>query len=124
MIHGVGADILDKKRLAPLANDYKDPFFLKTFTPGERAAAAERSDSLMFYAERFCAKEAVFKALRVSGDAARLDEIEILGDKLGRPCVSLYGRTAELAGGLRIRQISVSISYDGDFTLAFAVCEV
>ncbi len=124
MIHGVGADILDKRRLEPLAKDYDDPFFRKTFTEAERAAAAARRDPLMFYTERFCAKESVFKALRVSADAARLNEIEILGDELGRPCVRLYGRTAELADSLGIIRISVSLSYDGDYALTFAVCEV
>jgi phosphopantetheine--protein transferase-like protein len=123
VIHGVGTDILAFKRLLPLASDFEDPFFTRTFTEAERGEAKERQDPLKFYAGRFSAKEAVFKALRVSSDAVRLNEIEILSDKHGAPCARLLGRAAELGAACGIRRIYVSISYEEDCAVSFAACE-
>ena len=61
MIHGVGVDVLSVKRLEPLMRDLNDPFF-QVYTPAERAEAEAAAEPLLYYAERFAAKEAVFKA--------------------------------------------------------------
>ncbi|HML37641.1 MAG TPA: holo-ACP synthase [Bacillota bacterium] len=123
MIHGVGVDILDIDRIRPLSADWNDSFFIKTFTEKERAEAALREDPSRYFAGRFSAKEAVFKALRIPSDAIRLNEIEILNDAENKPCVHLLSRAEQVATGLGVGRLSVSLSNDGDFVISFAICE-
>lgn len=123
MIIGVGTDILHLQRLSGLEGQWEDVFFRSTFTPAECSAAVERSRPLLYFADRFAGKEAVFKALRIPSDAIRLNEIEILDDEEGRPFVRLYGRALAVAEGNGVRNIHVSLSYEDDTALAFAVCE-
>ena len=123
MIYGIGVDIMDIARLETLRGKYDDPFFVKTFTDSERSAALRRRDPIRYFAKRFAAKEAVFKALNGRPDAFRFNEIETLNDERGQPYVVLYGETRkfqELAG---IGHIHISLSDDGGFVIAYAVCE-
>lgn len=124
MINGIGADIMNVNRLKGLGEDLEDPFFIKTFTPSERIEAESRANPLVYYAERFSAKEAVFKSLQISSNDVRLNEIETLNDNMGRPYVNLYGRASEIFSKMGGRRISISLSNDGDMVLAFAVCEI
>ena len=121
MIRGVGTDLLDMRRLFPGNLREDDPFFRRTFTAGEIAQGRERGGALSYYAGRFAAKEAVFKALRTSSEGADLGEIEILDDAEGRPCCALRGDMAARAG--ENARLHVSLSWDGDWALAFAVYE-
>lgn len=121
MVHGVGVDIMDIKRIRPLSSDLNDPFFIKTFSGRERAEGLAHEDPVHYFGGRFSAKEAVFKAMRISSDSIRLNEIEILNDKEGRPYVNLFGRAKELALESGIMNISVALSYEEDMVIAFAV---
>lgn len=121
MIHGIGVDIIHEKRLAGLRPE--DPFLRKTFTEGEREAAAQAPVPLRWYAERFAAKEAVFKALQISGEGVRLNEIETLNDENGIPRVTLYGALRERAEQLGICRIHISLSNEDPISVAYAVCE-
>ena len=68
----------------------------RLFTEAERAYAAERARPAQHLAARFCAKEAVAKAVGVDGWAFRDVEVVATG---GAPEVRLSGRVAELAKG-------------------------
>jgi phosphopantetheinyl transferase (holo-ACP synthase) len=75
------------------------------------------------FAKQFCCKEAVFKALRISPDAIRLDEIETVTD-FSSFKASLYGKTkqaAETAGAGGV-YFSCSASGGGGYVMAYAVC--
>ena len=121
MIRGIGTDLLDMRRLFPGNLRENDPFFRRAFTPGEIAQGLSRADKRSYFAGRFAAKEAVFKALRTSSEGADLGEIEILDDAEGRPCCALRGDMAARAG--ENARLHVSVSWDGDWALAFAVYE-
>lgn len=99
-----------------------DPFF-RVYTAAERAEAASSADPLCYYAERFAAKEAVFKALGLDGDHARLNEIETLRGTFGRPEVHLYGAIQEHALRAGITTVHISLSGDAPFVIACAVAE-
>src|SRR6476469_10715658 len=68
-------------------------------TEGERAYAADRARPGRHLAARFAAKEAVIKALGLSGGFG-LREIEVLAGEPPRGRVS--GRAAEAAGGREV----------------------
>lgn len=123
MIHGVGVDILDYKTIEPSVRDINDSFVRKIYTQAERELILSRPVPLNSFATRFAGKEAVYKAFGTNGDAFRLNEVEILENADGVPQVHLHGKAADLAKILGIQRISISLSYDGHFAIAYAVAE-
>ncbi len=121
MIHGVGTDILSRARFGN--PDADDPFIRRAFTAAEEALAAASDEPNRFYCVRFAGKEAVFKALRMDPDRARLDEIEIVSDEHGAPCVRLLGRMALQAAAAGVTRVHISLTWETDYALAFAVAE-
>lgn len=118
---GVGTDILKIAHLSGKGIDPADSFTRRVYTPAEMAEAQKREVPIHYYATRFAGKEAVFKALNLPGESIRLSEIEILNDEKGQPHVTLRGRIAELAADQGIRRVLISLSYDTDYAVAFAV---
>ena len=84
----------------------------RLFTEAEREYAAQRARPAQHLAARFCAKEAVAKAVGVDGWAFR--DVEVVATS-GAPEVRLSGRVAELATG------PVRISLTHSRTMAGAV---
>ena len=123
MVLGIGTDILKIDRLSPETLAPEDSFFRKTFTPDEAAEAAGRPNPHNYFATRFAGKEAVFKALRLHPDGIRLNEIEILTSPDGSPYVILHGRLLKIAEEKGIDQILISLSYDTDYVVAYALAQ-
>lgn len=123
MIHGIGIDFIDERRIRPLLDTPSDSFFQKTYTEAERMQAEGSVEPIRYYAERFAAKEAVFKALRISGDGVRLNEIETLNDDTGAPYVKLYGYLEQCRQKMGISAIHISITRDPPYSLAYVICE-
>lgn len=121
MIHGIGTDILKLERFG--TPDADDVFVRKCFTEKERAQVFAQEKPHCRLAARFAGKEAVFKALRMDPDRARLDEIEILSNEFGAPCVTLHGRMADYAASVHVRRVHLSLSWEADCAVAFAVAE-
>lgn len=107
----VGVDILDHSRISVLMNDMDDPFWSRTFSPAEHIEAAARESKLSYYCGRFAAKEAVMKCLP-SLEGLKETDIEILTAKNGAPFLRLKGDISE---------ISLSISHEDNYSVAFAV---
>jgi holo-[acyl-carrier protein] synthase len=100
MHEGVGIDLMDVDRLAA-ALARRPGLRDRLFRPGEHATAAGEPRATRSLAARFCAKEAVTKALRL--DAFRPLEIEVVGDG-GPPVVRLHG-----AASARARELGVEV---------------
>lgn len=120
-IIGIGTDILAIARLRALSDCPEDPFFERTFTDAERKQATSRPVPLHYFSTRFAGKEAVFKSLLADAGILNFREIEILGTDSGQPVVSLKGHLADWAEGKGIHKILLSLSYDSDYAVAFAV---
>lgn len=120
MIIGIGTDIISAERLKGTMAP-GDPFLSKTFTAEEIVQSEQRGSraAVEYLASRFAVKEAVFKALGISGEGVRLNEIETLNDDVGRPYVRLYGKLEETARGLGVETILVSISYEPPYAVAY-----
>ena len=123
MIHGVGTDLLKLESIPDASLQREDPFYEKMFTAAEKQLAERKPARADWLRRRFAAKEAVFKALHAGGEHARLDQIEILEDRLGAPAVTLHGALAAHAQQAGITAIHLSLSSEGDYALAFAVAE-
>ncbi len=118
-IIGVGCDLLARSRLAGLSLD--DPFFSACFTAREQAQITARSDPMAHYASHFAGKEAVMKALHADPNRLRWREIEILNDAQGAPAVTLSGSAQEAAAQWGVAEVQLSLSWERDYALAFAV---
>ena len=87
---GVGIDLLDVERLER-ALERRPGLAERLFTDGERAYAASRGRPAMHLAARFCAKEAVAKALGLTGWSFR--DVEVVATDAA-PEVRLSGAVA------------------------------
>ena len=122
MIVGVGTDILSMERFHGVQGADGDVFLEKLFTPDERRQAYESPDPTSYFATRFAGKEAVFKCFGIHGNV-RLSEIEILDGETGQPTVALLGQFAKIAREKGVTTVHISLSYENDYAIAFAVAE-
>ena len=102
----VGIDLLEIDRLER-ALERRPRLALRLFTEAERAYAAGRARPGQHLAARFCAKEAVAKALAL--EAWSFLDVEILGGD-GPPELRLHGAAAARAAELGV-EISVSLTH-------------
>jgi holo-[acyl-carrier protein] synthase len=116
MKSGVGIDLLEIERMERALQRYPR-LEARVFTQAERDYAAARARPGRHLAARFAAKEAVVKALGLSGGFG-LAEIEVVAGE--PPTVRLAGRVAEAAAG---RRVEVSLTHSRDFAAAVAIVE-
>lgn len=112
----IGLDLLDVGRLER-ALARRPGLAERLFTDGERAYAATTARPARHLAARFCAKEAVTKALAL--DALRPQEIEVVGAG-GPPAVRLYGTAARRAAELGVA-VSISLTHERELAGAVAI---
>ena len=112
----VGIDLLDIARLER-ALQRRPRLADRLFTDGERAYAASRARPGEHLAARFCAKEAVAKALGM--EAWNFRDVEVLSAG-GPPEVALHGSVAERAAQLGVR-VAISLTHTGTDAAAVAV---
>lgn len=114
---GVGIDLLRIDRLERVL-DRRPALATRLFTDAERRYAALQARPAQHLAARFCAKEAVTKALRLG--VLRPLEIEVLSDADGAPALHLHGHAAERLQAAGVA-IDVSLTHEGDLAGAVAV---
>lgn len=116
MAPSVGIDLLEIDRLER-ALERHPRLAERLFTDGERRYAAARARPGRHLAARFAAKEAVVKALGLTGGFG-LGEIEIVAGE--PPTVRVSGRAAEAAAG---SDIEISLTHSRDFAAAVAIVD-
>ena len=110
----VGIDLLEIERLER-ALERRPRLADRLFTEGERAYAAARARPAQHLAARFCAKEAVAKALELKAWSPRDVEV-VVGDD-GAPRVTLHGPLAERG------PVAVSLTHERGMAGAIALAE-
>ncbi|MGZ4269226.1 MAG: holo-ACP synthase [Solirubrobacteraceae bacterium] len=110
----IGLDLLEIDRLER-ALERRPGLAARLFTDAERAYAGRQARPGQHLAARFCAKEAVSKALAM--DVLRPRDIEVVGGG-GPPSVALHGAVAARAAELGV---SVHVSLTHTRTTAAAV---
>ena len=126
MILGVGTDIVDARRIGESIERFSDKFTGRLFTKAERAAAAASGQPQAYFAKRFAAKEAVYKALSGTGvSGLGWQQAETLSLPNGAPVVTLTGQCKMALEALTPdgykAQISISLSDEPPFALAFVI---
>lgn len=127
MIRGIGIDSVYIPEIRRYLEDEKlsGPFVRRTFTPAEQAAAASRPNKAEYYAARFAAKEAAFKALGhlTEEKAFDLRLIETLNHPDGSPYISITERLRPILTVAGVKTLHISITTETDYATAFVVAE-
>jgi holo-[acyl-carrier protein] synthase len=113
-VAGVGIDLLEIDRMER-ALERHPRLAERVFTAAEREYAAARARPGRHLAARFAAKEAVVKALGMSGGFG-LREVEVVAGE--PPTVRLGGRALEAAAG---REVEISLTHSRDNAAAVAL---
>ncbi|MHB8656719.1 MAG: holo-ACP synthase [Solirubrobacteraceae bacterium] len=114
---GIGLDLLEIARLER-AIERRPKLAQRLFTDGELAYARARARPGQHLAARFCAKEAVAKALGLR--AWNWRDVEVLSGPDGAPSVRLHGGAAERADQLGV-SLRISLTHTGIEAAAVAI---
>ena len=116
----MGVDIISVKRIEQVLEGQGDRFLDRIFTREEQAICGSDVRRL---AGRFAAKEAVAKALGtgIGRQGIAFSEIEVCRDDWGAPQVILRGAARKRFEALGGRLITLSLSHENDYALAFCV---
>jgi holo-[acyl-carrier protein] synthase len=101
-VGSVGIDLLEIERLER-ALARRPRLAGRLFTEAERSFAAQRARPALHLAARFCAKEAVVKALGL--EVFEPHDIEVVGGGDGPPAVRLSGLAAA-----RVQELGASVA--------------
>jgi len=124
MIVGTGVDIAETSRLEEGLERHGERFTKRLFTPAEVAYCERFKNRGERYAARFAAKEAAFKALGTGwGSGVRWLDVEITHQPSGKPELVLTGRAQEVARGLGVTRMAVSISHSDRYVVAQVIFE-
>jgi len=126
MILGMGADLIDIRRIARTLERFGDRFTHRCFTAIERAKADRRLARAETYARRFAAKEACAKALGTGfRQGVHLRDIEVVNLPSGKPTVRLHGgaarRLAEITPPGMEARIELTLTDEPPFAQAILV---
>ena len=112
------------KRMREVAERRGQRFLERVFTAGERAYCERKREKFASYAGRFAVKEAVMKVLGTGwARGVRWVDLEVVRQPGRAPSLVLHGVAAEIARGLGIARIHVTITHDAGIAAAVAVAE-
>ena len=124
MIAGVGIDIVSISRIERLINRYGNRFLGKVFTERERDDGSRRAVQAPFFAARFAAREAFYKALGTGwGRGLSLKEVSVTTGEGGRPLLDIGELVGKEIRGMGIDRWHVSLTHDGDSAIAIVILE-
>ena len=120
---GVGVDLCCVSQLQALMERTGEVFAQRVFTPRERQEALASPEPAVYWAGRYAAKEAVFKAVAplLPEKSFDLRLVETLRREDGSPWVQMEGPLADTYRRAGVDQVLVSISGEGDMAVAVAL---
>jgi holo-[acyl-carrier protein] synthase len=122
MIIGIGTDIVGIERVSHVVDRFGRRFINRIYTLAEQEEVKSKKQQHRFYAMRFAAKEAGWKALSPQRHRSiGWHDFEITSTDQGRPVLALHGAAREVFEEKGGGQINLSLSDDGGFALAFVV---
>ncbi len=118
-----GIDLVEIARIEAMIERHGIDGLSRIFTDTERQYAASfKKNPAERLAGRYAVKEAVLKLLgKGLRDGLEMIDIETTNDPLGKPLVTLTGKTAELAEQMGISNLDVSITHTAGLAFASVV---
>lgn len=124
MIVGTGFDLVAVPRFAHFMERRGERGLARLFTAGELSYCLSHPAPAAFFAARFAAKEAFYKAIGTGmGPAGGWQDVEVVRLASGRPLLMLHGRAAAVVHDLQVRSIHLSLSHTDQTAGAFVVVE-
>lgn len=121
MIIGIGTDIVQIERIKHAFERQGERFAQRILCASELCLFHEKGQSIPYLAKRFAAKEAASKALGTGIGAISWQDMEISNDPKGAPVLKLMGAAKEKMTALGASQVSISLSDEQDYAVAFVV---
>ena len=124
MIIGIGIDTVFISRIEKLIQERGERFLKKVFTDLEISDGLKRRENARFFAARFAAREAFFKALGTGwGRGFSLKEVSVITKKQGQPCLRFSGRIERILRLQGVTKSHLSLAHDGNNALAMVILE-
>ena len=124
MIVGLGLDISEIDRIEAALTRHGTAILQRLYTPAEIAYCESHKNKFERYAGRFAAKEAGMKALGTGWRRGiRWRDLEVVRQPSGKPTLQLAGVALQIAEGLGVKHISLTITHSGNLALAEVIFE-
>ncbi|PKO13216.1 MAG: holo-[acyl-carrier-protein] synthase [Chloroflexi bacterium HGW-Chloroflexi-10] len=118
----IGIDIVNLADMTETLKRSGDIFLKRVYSPAEIKQGKGCENPMAFFASAFAAKEAVFKALKLTWQPGiDLRHIEVSRGPLGEPLITLSGRIGELAAAKGEHEMAISLSYETTIAIAMVV---
>ncbi|MDX2464498.1 MAG: holo-ACP synthase [Porticoccus sp.] len=121
MIIGIGTDIVQIDRIKCVFERQGHRFVERILCPSEVSIFEKKKQSIAYLAKRFAAKEAASKALGTGVGPISWQDMEISNNSNGAPILLLTGAAKERMELIGAHQISISLSDELDYAVAFVV---
>jgi holo-[acyl-carrier protein] synthase len=119
---GLGTEIVECLRVGRMIEQHAESFLLRVFTEREIRFCQSRKRAVEHFAARWAAKEAVLKALgRPWRRGVELTDVGIDEQPGSPPEVRLRGTTAELAEGIGLVRVMLSMAHCRAYATATAI---
>src|SRR5260370_40136554 len=124
MVGGLGVEITEVARIEAGIERRGRPLLKRLFTPAEIAYCESHRHRAERFAGRFAAKEAAMKELGTGwARGVRWIDIEVVRERSGKPALRLAGVACEIARGLGVKNIALTITHDGNTALPLVIFE-
>jgi holo-[acyl-carrier protein] synthase len=124
LIVGLGLDISEIDRIEAALRRHGAAILQRLYTPEEVAYCESHRNKFERYAGRFAAKEAGMKALGTGWRrGVRWRDFEVVRQASGKPTLRLAGVALQIAQGMGVKNISLSITHSGNLALAEVIFE-
>ena len=121
-IIGVGTDIVECLRVGRMIERHGELFLARIYTEREVRFCQSRRRATEHFAARWAAKEAILKSLgQPWRRGVEWTDLEVVQEPGDPPEVVLYGATKELARGLRVSGVMLSMGHCRAYATAHAV---
>ncbi|ARC53298.1 hypothetical protein AOQ87_01215 [Candidatus Riesia pediculischaeffi] len=123
-IVGLGVDLINVDRIRKIFLIYRNKFARKILSDKEMKEYENQKDKAGFLAKRFCAKEAISKALGTGFKmGVHFNQLEILHEKTGKPFINLLGDSRSRFKFLGARNAEISITDDREYVCSVVIVE-
>jgi len=119
----IGVDLVEIRRIERMLERFGNRSMRHLLTEREQEFCLRRPKAAQHVAGRVAGKEASYKALQATANAAAIHwlEIEVVAANGGRPELIFSGRAREAAERLGVQESLISISHSVDTAIATVV---
>lgn len=119
MVDSLGVDIIETKRIKKAIQKWGNRFKKRVFSTSEVSYCDEKSFPEIFFAGRFCAKEAAMKALGTGlSQGVVWKDFEVIKTRSGKPELKISDKIQKRIGK---GKIIISLSHTHDYAIAVAL---